>query len=140
MADVMKTNVDNNSHRAAKPEGHEMLLIANESRLHDKLTNGEWISSYAGSRNGLPKGLYDLTGAERPAKTAATKTYEGNVMHVTDKHVYQLQAAAVAKGKPTLVRHDKSLYKEPPPVGSMTKVDYVRGAGTVTGREQTQER
>lgn len=138
MPDPMKTNVNNNAHRAAKPEGHEMLLIANESRLHDTFTNGEWISRHAGSRNGLPKGLYDLTGAERPGKTAATKTFEGTVIHTTDKHVYQLQSTD--KGKPAVIRHAAELYKQPPVVGAMTKVEYVRGAGTVQAREHSQER
>lgn len=54
--------------REMKPEGHEMLLIANESRLLDKVVNGAWDSRHVGSRGGLPKGLYDLTGAERPGK------------------------------------------------------------------------
>lgn len=124
--------------RKLKPEGHELLLIANESRLLDKVVNGAWQSTDIGSRNGLPKGVYDLTGAERPAKTAATKSFEGNVLHVDKKHVYQLQGND--KGKPNMVRHDLSLYKAPPVIGSMTKVDYVRGAGQVVGHEQTRER
>ncbi len=124
--------------REMKPEGHEMLLIANESRLLDKVVNGAWDSRHVGSRGGLPKGLYDLTGAERPGKAGASKTFEGNVLHVDKKHVYQIQAAD--KGKANMVRHDLALYKEPPAIGSMTKVDYVRGAGQVVGREQSKER
>lgn len=128
--------VDNR--RPMKPEGHELLLIANESRLLDRVVDGAWQSHHVGSRGGLPKGLYDLTGAERPGKTGATKSFEGNVLHVDKKHVYQLQSND--KGKPNMVRHDRALYKEPPAIGTMTKVDYVRGAGQVAGREQTQER
>ena len=124
--------------REMKPEGHEMLLIANESRLLDKVVNGAWDSRHVGSRGGLPKGLYDLTGAERPGKAGASKTFEGNVLHVDKKHVYQIQATD--KGKANMVRHDLALYKEPPAIGSMTKVDYVRGAGQVVGREQSKER
>lgn len=124
--------------REMKPEGHEVLLISNESRLLDKMVNGSWESRHVGSRGGLPKGLYDLTGAERPGKAGASKTFEGNVLHVDKKHVYQIQATD--KGKANMVRHDLSLYKEPPAIGSMTKVDYVRGAGQVVGREQSKER
>jgi hypothetical protein len=124
--------------REMKPEGHEMLLISNESRLLDKVVDGAWDSRHVGSRGGLPKGLYDLTGAERPGKAGATKAFEGNVLHVDKKHVYQLQTTD--KGKSNMVRHDLSLYKEPPAIGSMTKVDYVRGAGQVAGREQSKER
>ncbi|HFQ6795821.1 MULTISPECIES: KfrB domain-containing protein [Burkholderiales] len=124
--------------RELKPEGHELLLIANESRLLDKVVDGAWQSNYIGSRGGLPKGLYDLTGAERPGKTGATKSFEGNVLHVDKKHVYQLQSND--KGKSNMVRHDLALYKAPPAIGTMTKVDYVRGAGQVVGREQTLER
>nr|BCU01084.1 hypothetical protein [uncultured bacterium] len=124
--------------REMKPEGHEMLLIANESRLLDKVVNGSWESRHVGSRGGLPKGLYDLTGAERPGKAGASKTFEGNVLHVDKKHVYQIQAGD--KDKASMVRHDLSLYKEPPAIGSMTKVDYLRGIGQVAGREQAKER
>jgi hypothetical protein len=106
--------------------------------LLDKVVDGAWQSNYVGSRGDLPKGLYDLTGAERPDKTGATKSFEGNVLHVDKKHVYQLQSND--KGKPNMVRHGRALYKEPPAIGTMTKVDYVRGAGRVAGREQTQER
>lgn len=60
------------------------------------------------------------------------------MLHVDKKHVYQIQAAD--KGKANMVRHDLSLYKEPPAVGSMTKVDYLRGVGQVVGREQAKER
>lgn len=128
------------SRRDLRTEGHQLLAISNESRLMDKVVNGSWESTYVGSRNGLPKGLYDITGAEKPGKTGATKSYEGNVLHVDTekKHVYQLQDND--KGKPGLVRHDLALYKEPPVVGSMTKVDYVRGVGQTVGREQTMER
>jgi len=124
--------------RDSKPEGHQILLIANESRLLDKVVDGAWVSSYVGSRGGLPKGVYDITGAEKPAKTGATKSYEGNVLHVDKKHVYQVQSDA--KGKTGLVRHDLALYKEPPPIGTLTKVDYVRGIGQAVGREKTMER
>lgn len=127
-----------NSRREMKPEGHQMLSIANESRLLDTVENGDWVSQYAGARNGLPKGLYDITGAERPGRTAATKSFEGTVLHVDKKHVYQLQSEN--KGKPHLVRHDRALYKEPPPVGAITKVEYLRGIGQVAGREQSIER
>lgn len=124
--------------RPMKPEGHSLLLIANESRLVDTVVNGAWESRHIGSRGGLPKGLYDLTGAERPGKVGATKSFEGNVLHVDAKHVYQLHTND--KGKPETVRHDRALYKEPPAIGTMTKVDYVRGTGQVASREQTQER
>lgn len=127
-----------NDRRELKQEGHELLLIANESRLLDKVVNGDWESRYVGSRGGLPKGRYDLTGAERPGKSGTTKSFEGNVLHVDAKHVYQLQSND--KGKPNMVRHDLALYKSPPGIGSMTKIDYVRGAGQVINREQTKER
>jgi hypothetical protein len=123
--------------RELKPEGHQLLLISNESRLLDKVVNGAWESTYVGGRGGLPKGLYDVTSAEKPGKAGTTKTFEGNVLHVDKKHVYQLQAND--KGKANLVRHDLSLYKEPPAIGSLTKVDYVRGVGQAISREKTIE-
>lgn len=123
--------------RPLKEEGHQLLLIANESRLLDKVVNGAWESTYVGSRGGLPKGRYDITGAEKPGKAGTTKTFEGNVLHVDKKHVYQLQSND--KAKANLVRHDLSLYKEPPAIGSITKVDYVRGVGHAISREKTVE-
>lgn len=132
--------VQNVSQRDMKPEGHQLLVITSEARSVDKVVNGSWESARVGSPNGLPKGQYDLTGAEKPGKAGATKLYEGSVLHVDKdkKHVYQLQEND--KGKSSLVRHDLALYKEPPAVGSMTKVDYVRGTGQALGREKAQER
>jgi hypothetical protein len=132
------TNQSIAQRRESKPEGHQLLLIANGSRLLDKVVNGAWESSYVGEKGSLPSGIYDITGAEKPAKTGATKSYEGNVLHVDKKHVYQLQSDG--KSKPGLVRHDLALYKEPPPIGTLTKVDYVRGIGQAVGREKNMER
>jgi hypothetical protein len=124
--------------RDLRTEGHQLLMIGNGSRVLDKVVNGAWQSVFVGPDGGMPKGLYDITGAEKPAKTGATKSYEGNVLHVDNKHVYQLQSDG--KGKPGVVRHDLALYKDPPPIGTLTKVDYVRGIGQAIGREKTMER
>ncbi|HAN9603855.1 TPA: hypothetical protein IGQ72_003074 [Escherichia coli] len=127
------------THRALKGEGHQLLVVANESRLVDTQQNGEWVSKYIGSRNSLPKGVYDMTGATKPDKTAAMKTYEGNVMHVDKKAVYQLQTND--KGKAELVKHDAGLFKDKPPiVGSYLKVEYTRGQGHVASQERALER
>lgn len=126
-------------HRALKKDGHQLLVVANESRLVDTQENGEWVSKYAGSRNSLPKGIYDLTGAAKPDKTAAVKAYEGNVMHVDKKAVYQLHTND--KGKAELVKHDAGLFKDKlPVVGSQLKVEYTRGQGQVIGRDREVQR
>jgi hypothetical protein len=124
--------------REMKPEGHQALLIFNQSRLLETVVAGQWMSTYIGGRAGLPGGVYDLTGAERPGKNATSGAYQGNVLHVDERHVYQLQANAL--GKSHVVRHDLALFKEAPVVGSVTKVDYVRGIGQVANREQFLER
>nr|CAC79165.1 TraP protein [uncultured bacterium] len=125
--------------RALKAEGHQLLVISNESRLVDTQENGEWVSRHVGSRNSLPKGVYDLTGATKPDKTAPVKSYEGNVLHIDKKSVYQLQTNA--KGKPELVKHDAGLFKDKlPAVGAMVKVEYTRGQGQVASQERALER
>lgn len=127
------------THRALKGEGHQLLVIANESRLVDTQENGEWVSKYIGSRNSLPKGVYDMTGAAKPDKTAAMKTYEGNVLHADKKAVYQLHTND--KGKAELVKHDAALFKDKVPVvGSQLKVEYTRGQGRVASQERAVER
>ncbi|ERZ10178.1 hypothetical protein IPC1180_32660 [Pseudomonas aeruginosa] len=128
-------------HRAAKPEGHQLLVISNESRMVDTMQQGEWISRYEGSRNSLPKGVYDLTGAAKPDKTAAMKTYEGNVLHIdkAKKAVYQLHTND--KGKAELVKHDLALFKDKPPVlGAQLKVEYTRGLGQVKSQDRELQR
>lgn len=82
----------------------------------------------------VSKVTYNLSSAEKPAKSAATKSFEGAVVHVDKKHVYQIQENE--RGKPSLIRHDLALYGKPPAPGTQTKVDYLRGAGQVMGREQ----
>jgi hypothetical protein len=84
------------------------------------------------------KVTYNLSNAEKPSKTATTKSFEGTVLHVDKKHVYQAQEAE--RGKASVIRHDLALYKNPPAVGTTTKVDYLRGVGQVAGREQDLQR
>jgi hypothetical protein len=81
---------------------------------------------------------YDLANAEKPAKSAATKSFQGTVLYVDKKNVYQLQENE--RGKPSIIQHDAALYKSPPLAGMTTKVDYLRGAGKVVDREQNLER
>jgi hypothetical protein len=125
-------------HRPLKPEGHEILLVSNGKRLLDKVVEGAWSSRSAGPSRNLPEGLYDLTGAERPAKSASSKSFEGPILHADKKYVYQLQDNK--KEKASIVRHDLVLFKSTPEIGTTTKIDYVRGAGQVVGRDQTIER
>ena len=63
--------------RPLKPEGHEVLVVANGKRVLDKVIDGAWTSRSAGPSKNLPEGSYDLTAAERPAKSASSKSFEG---------------------------------------------------------------
>ncbi|QGG78949.1 KfrB domain-containing protein [Pseudomonas syringae] len=129
-----------NTARAPKPEGHELLVIMNGSRLVDTSRNGEWVSSHVGSGGDMPKGIYDLTGAQKPDKTAAMKTYQGNVMHIdkAKNAVYQLDSSSK---KPTLVKHDLSVFRDKQPaIGSMVKIEYTRGQAQVADQERSRER
>jgi hypothetical protein len=122
-------------HRPLKPEGHEVLLVANGKRLLEKVVEGAWSSRSTGPSRNLPEGSYDLTGAERPAKSSSSKSFEGSILHTDKKHVYQLQDSE--RGKANIVRHDMAIFKDRPEIGTTTKIDYVRGAGQVVVREQT---
>ncbi|WDK04506.1 KfrB domain-containing protein [Xanthomonas campestris] len=124
-------------------EGHQLLVILNESRLIDTKTGGEWVSRHVGDRGVLPKGIYDLTGAAKPALNVASKTYDGNVLHVSPSHVFQL--GADDRGKAMLVKHDRALFRQGgkeavPSVGSRLSVTYDRGHGRVVDHQQDRSR
>jgi hypothetical protein len=124
--------------RPLKPEGHEVLVVANGKRVLDKVVDGAWTSRSAGLSKNLPEGSYDLTAAERPAKSASSKSFEGTILHTDKKHVYQLQDNQ--REKASIVRHDLALFKSAPEIGATTKVDYIRGAGHVVGHERALEK
>jgi hypothetical protein len=86
----------------------------------------------------ISKVEYNLSNAEKPAKSAATRSFEGLVIHVDKKHVYQIQENEREKAR--VIRHDLKLYSRPPLLGTQTKVDYLRGAGNVIGREHDLQR
>ncbi|MDP4573439.1 KfrB domain-containing protein [Pseudomonas sp. LPH60] len=137
--DYSKEGFLNNS-RPLKPEGHQILVIMNGSRLVDTVKDGEWVSKRIGARNDMPGGIYDLTGAQKPDKTAALKTYQGNVMHVDNSKnaIYLLDDSAK---KPILVKHDLSIFKtKQPVVGSLVKIEYTRGQAKVADQERGLER
>lgn len=121
-------------------EGHQILVVLNESRLLDtKGANGEWISKHVGARNSTPKGIYDLTGAEKPARNLPSKSYEGNVLHVSNSHVYQVYAGD--KGQTAVVKHDRALFRDGvnekiPAVGARLTMNYDRGQGRVVSQER----
>jgi len=80
----------------------------------------------------ISKVKYNLSNAEKPAKSAATRSFEGAVIHVEKKHVYQVQENE--RGKASVIRHDLKIYSTPPSLGTQTKVDFLRGgAGTLLG-------
>lgn len=86
----------------------------------------------------LSNTTYNLSNAEKPAKSGVTRSFEGTVVHVDKKHAYQIQENK--RGKASLIRHDLTLYNNPPAPGMRTRVDYVRGVGEVKGREQDLQR
>ncbi len=124
-------------------EGHQLLVVMNESRLLDTKMTGEWVSRYVGPRQNVQKGVYDLTGAEKPARNVPAKTYDGNVLHVSSQHVFQVSAND--KGKSTVVKHDRALFRaagreEIPPVGARLTMTYERGQGRVVRPQLERDR
>ncbi|WP_343463278.1 KfrB domain-containing protein [Pantoea sp.] len=114
-----------------KPEGSMKICVLNGSRQIDKVVNGEWLTQKVMPEAGLPKGIYQLSDAQQAAKNVHPHTHVGQVLHVDDRHVYQLSQKGV-------VQHNRGLWEKEPTVGQNYEVAYSRGVGKVKG-ELTQE-
>jgi hypothetical protein len=118
-----------------KPEGSMKICVLNGSRQVDKVVDGEWMTQKVLPEAGLPTGIYQLSDAQQASKNVHPHTHVGQVLHVDDRHVYQLSQKAV-------VQHSRSLWEKVPVVGTSYEVAYSRGQGKVKGElteEETQK-
>lgn len=114
-----------------KPEGSMKICVLNGSRQVDKVVGGEWQTQKVLPEAGLPKGIYQLSEAQQASKNVYPHSHVGQVLHVDDRHVYQLSQ----KG---LVQHNRNAWEKEPVVGQNYEVAYARGVGKVKS-ELTQD-
>ena len=73
-----------------KPEGSMKICVLNGSCQVDKVVGGEWQTQKVLPEAGLPKGIYQLSEAQQASKNVYPHSHVGQVLHVDDRHVYQL--------------------------------------------------
>lgn len=117
-------------------------MILNGSRQIDQVVPGVGKNGAAGWQtqelhdvNGLPKGIYQLNGANDACKKVHPQHFGGQVLHVDKQNVYQF-GPDDGKGKSTVVKHDRKIFDQAlngnePVVGRCYEVSYSRGVGKV---------
>ena len=135
---------------APVPEvGSVKVVILNGSRQIDQVVPGVGENGAAGwqtqkvlGENGLPKGIYQLSGAYDASKKVHPQQFGGQVLHVDKKNVYQF-GPDDGKGKSTVVKHDRKIFDQAlgkePVVGQCYEVSYARGVGKVKGELSQEE-
>ena len=135
---------------APVPEvGSVKVVILNGSRQIDQVVPGVGENGAAGwqtqkvlGENGLPKGIYQLSGANDASKKVHPQQFGGQVLHVDKKNVYQF-GPDDGKGKSTVVKHDRKIFDQAlgkePVVGQCYEVSYARGVGKVKGELSQEE-
>lgn len=88
-----------------RPEGSLKLSILNQSRLLDRLIDGQWVTVKVFPEQCLPKGVYHLSEAQHPVVSSSPTTYSGPLLLVDEHHVYQLHDT-------TIMRHDRVAFAE----------------------------
>lgn len=113
-----------------KPEGSRKVVVMNGSRQLDKVIGGEWVTLKVLPEAGLPKGIYQLTDAQRPPVQREPVSYRGQVLQVDYEKVYQLHGNGI-------VVHDRSVFRDMESGGAkLTEgqgltVKYEQGRGAV---------
>lgn len=74
----------------------------------------------------LPRGVFRLDTAT-PAKPVDGAAYDGSILHVSAKGVYQAQGNGVA-------RHDPARFRQLPAIGEVAKITYAMGQATLANR------
>lgn len=112
--------------RGAIPEGAEQVVVMNGSRLLESRQDGGWVVQKSDPQGMLPRGVFRLDTAT-PAKPIDGTTYDGSILHVSKKGVYQAQGNGVA-------RHDPSRFRQLPAIGEVAKISYAMGQATLANR------
>ena len=112
--------------RGAIPEGAEQVTVMNGSRLLESRHDGGWVVQKTDPQGMLPRGIFRLDTAT-PAKPIDGATYDGSILHVSKKAVYQVQGNDVA-------RHDPARFRQLPAIGEVAKISYAMGQATLANR------
>ncbi|MEX8140004.1 KfrB domain-containing protein [Acinetobacter baumannii] len=111
-----------------KPEGSRKIVVLNGSRQIDQVIKGTWTTLKVLPENGLPRGIYQLSEAQKPnlGQSGKPATYEGQLLHLDQKAAYQLIGGKI-------VEHDRSAFKmleangQPLTIGRSYGVTYLNG-------------
>ncbi|WP_229180090.1 KfrB domain-containing protein [Bradyrhizobium ivorense] len=113
-----------------KPEGSFKVSVMNHSRQVDQMIRGEWMTLKVLPEAGLPKGIYQLSEAVKPDRTAKLREYDGPVVHADSRNVYQLEGKGI-------VQHDRAVFRGvEPTVGRRYVIAYALGVGEVKGQRE----
>lgn len=112
--------------RGSIPNGAERVVVLNGSRLHESRHDGEWVVQKTDPQGMLPRGVFRLDTAT-PAKPVDGAAYDGTILHVSVKGVYQAQGNGVA-------RHDPARFRQLPAIGEVAKITYAMGQATLANR------
>lgn len=130
--------------RPLEPVGSTVVAVLNGSRQIDKVVPGAgkngadgWQTQQVLPESGLPKGVYFMSQAVDASKNVHPQSFGSQVVHFDEKNVYQF-GRDDAKGKPTLVKHDRKIFDQAlggkdPAIGKCYEVSYSRGVGKVKG-------
>lgn len=88
-----------------KPEGSRKVVVLNGSRQLDQVINGEWMTLQVLPESGLPKGIYQLSEAQRPAVSSKQELYAGAVLQVDEHHVFQIHETGI-------IKHDRAAFSD----------------------------
>lgn len=111
-----------------KPEGSLKIVVLNGSRQVDQVIRGDWMTLKVLPENGLPRGVFQLSDANKPdlAKDGKPKDYEGQLLHVDSKAVFQLCDRQI-------IKHDRAAFQSletndrPLTVGRLYGISYLNG-------------
>jgi hypothetical protein len=121
----------------AMTEGKERLFVSNGSAMYEQVVDSEWMVMSTRAQGNVASGVYHLSDAQPAKTTGPGARYEGTIVHHDKRgNVYQ----SVDEG--VLVKHEKSAFgrSELPAIGSVPKIQYLRGQALVEGRERGLER
>lgn len=117
-----------------KPEGSRKVVVMNGSRQLDQVLGGEWVTLKVLPEAGLPKGIYQLSDAQKPEVSGKPSTFTGPLLQVDDHKVYQLHGKGI-------ILHDRAVFRDMEAkggkltVGQNLTLAYQNGRGAVVTGE-----
>lgn len=124
-----------------KPEGSRKIVVLNGSCQIDQVIRGEWITLKVLPENGLPRGIYQLSEAQRPdmGKDGKLKESVGPILFSDSRSVFQLSSGKIIQHNKTefeaLIRPETTSFN----IGSNLSVSYLNGRISEIKGNQAQE-